>query len=336
VISTHPNSLVSDDGRLMNEESHVNLELLPLRCHVDQGALRFIRTFFLSNDDNSGSDNSSRDNKNENGNREEIGNFFQSVKVRPCKIKVKYHPIDMDLEALREGSFVEVLNFFDLEGAELTMQPVLMSGITGWGSLFSELCSQWIGDICATQLHKFIAGASPLSPLANVGGAAGDFFLIPVKQYVSEGKITKGVRRGTSAFVGTVVLEALNASEKITQNVAKALNYRDHLYPSAGAFSSRPPGQEPENVFESANHCYESIARGLKVANYSIVVKPSLEYQQNGTTGAIKCVVRAIPVAFLAPLCGASEALSYTLHGIRNQLRPDIRKEEEEWLRCLE
>ena len=39
--------------------------------------------------------------------------------------------------------------------------------------------------------------------------------------------------------------------------------------------------------------------------------------------------MRGLPVAVFAPLSGAAEAVSYGLYGVRNQLRPDLREEEE-------
>lgn len=65
----------------------------------------------------------------------------------------------------------------------------------------------------------------------------------------------------------------------------------------------------------------------------TIVVLPFKEYQRTGQAGgALRCVVRAIPVAVLRPTAGAAEALSYTLLGLRNDLDPDKRRDEEgEW-----
>ena len=92
--------------------------------------------------DNSESDNLLTDNKNGKDNKEEIGNLSQTMKVCMYKVNAKYHLINMDLEVLWEVILVEVLNFFDLEGTKLTMQPLLMSGIAYWVSLFSELYRQ--------------------------------------------------------------------------------------------------------------------------------------------------------------------------------------------------
>lgn len=43
----------------------------------------------------------------------------------------------------------------------------------------------------------------------------------------------------------------------------------------------------------------------------------------------VRSVARALPVAVLRPVVGASEALSCTLLGFRNYMSPVIRKEEE-------
>ena len=58
-------------------------------------------------------------------------------------------------------------------------------------------------------------------------------------------------------------------------------------------------------------------------------VVPYREYQQSGARGAARVAMRGIPIGIVAPIAGTSEALSYTLLGIRNQLRPDKRREEE-------
>ena len=72
-----------------------------------------------------------------------------------------------------------------------------------------------------------------------------------------------------------------------------------------------------------------SLARGLNAANYKVVVVPYREFMRNGVTGAVTSVIKGIPVLLVAPVTGATEAVSYTLLGARNALRPDIRAEEE-------
>ena len=57
---------------------------------------------------------------------------------------------------------------------------------------------------------------------------------------------------------------------------------------------------------------------------------PFREYRRSGQPGgALRCVIRAIPVAVLRPTAGAAEALSYTLLGLRNNVDPEQRIDEE-------
>jgi autophagy-related protein 2 len=45
--------------------------------------------------------------------------------------------------------------------------------------------------------------------------------------------------------------------------------------------------------------------------------------------GAVRTVVRAVPIALLRPMIGASEAVSKTLLGLRNTVDPSKRHDDE-------
>ncbi|KAL7554315.1 hypothetical protein ACHAWF_017760 [Thalassiosira exigua] len=336
-FTKHPKLRVSSDGKLMSDESRATLELLPLRCYFNQNALRFIRSFFA------GSPNETRDEDSEGDGDEKdiipddeiIDIFFEAFKVRLCKLKVDYQPETMDIDSFREGNYIEILNLCPLEEMILNLQPVDMQDLTGWGSVFGELAARWIEDICSTQAHKFLTRASPFQPFSNLGDPLADLAMVLV---VPEGNIAdyfKGVVGGTTNLAGKVALEALSTSAKLTRFAANQLNSK--ALPSAGHKSSLPrrPRNVPRHAGDAAGHAYESVARGLREANYKIVTVPLREYQNSGAGGAARSALKGIPIGVIAPIAGASEALSYTLLGLRNQLRPDIRKEEEASLRGL-
>ena len=333
MVSMRPTCKVSVDGKIMSDESIAKLDLLPLRCYIDQIALRFIKGFFSSDDKNE----SSEDNNEDTGDGIEVmGTFFKAFNVTNTKLKVNYNPIGVDMVALKDGCYSELLNLFPLEGMELFLQPIQIQNLIGWGACLGETSSRWIEDIAATQVHKFITGASPFHSITNVGEGMADMVLIPIHQYKYRGgkNMGRAVRKGTSKFAGTVVVEALDNTSKLTKHLAFGLT---ELAPRTNGSSLPPvsilpsrPEKAPHNIGDTVEHAYESVSKGLRAANYTIVVVPKREYQKNGTTGAVKSVIKAIPVAILAPLSGATEAVSYSLLGIRNQLRPDLRKEEEE------
>jgi autophagy-related protein 2 len=357
MVSMHPVNQISADGKYMSDESRVAMELLPLRFFVYQTALRFIRDFFcgpsVEGDGESDDDAQEQDsNKSlliqDNGNDEILVSptFFHSFKIRPCKLKVDYRPERLDTAALRDGSYVELVNLLPLEEMILTLKPVEIRNLTGWSSVFGEIARRWIEDICATQMHKFLTKSRPFQPFSSVGAAGKDLVMIPLQEYKQDGNIIKGIRDSTSALAGTVAYEALNTSAKVTRYAANRLSGvsrggKASDYTSASGESrimvSLPsrPDEVPSSFVDVSGHAFDSLTAGLREANYKIVYIPYKEYRQKGASGAAKSVVKGIPVAVRAPLSGASEALSYTLLGVRNQLRPDMMKEEKANLRGL-
>lgn len=49
----------------------------------------------------------------------------------------------------------------------------------------------------------------------------------------------------------------------------------------------------------------------------------------NAPQGAVRSVIRAVPIAVLKPMIGASEAVSQALLGLHNTLDPNVRYDNE-------
>ena len=321
MITWHPKCRITKDNEIGNDESKVIVEVLPLRAKIDQRAIRFAAAFFS---------------REESGAEQEWHNLkkippplFNSFKVKPFKLKVNYTPEKVDVAALREGSYVELINISPLVDMVLTLQAVHLEGLIGFGPIVKELLSRWIEDICATQMHKFLANAKPFQPFLNVGGHAVDLFVIPWEAYRKGESVRRAMRTGAASFAGTLAYETLNTGAKLTGYAAQILSNAASAPQSAVSTLPSRPNETPRNIGETANHALESLARGLEAANYKIVIVAYREYRRTGTGGAVRSVMRGIPVAIAAPVGAATEALSYTLLGARNQVRPDIRKEEE-------
>jgi len=329
IVTKHPSLRVSADGKLMSDESRATLELLPLRCYLNQKALRFIRNFFSGNPgpeevlgdvgDGAMDDSDAIDDD------ELINIFFNTFKVRPCKLKVDYLPEKMDMESLRDGNYSEILNLCPLEDMIINLAAVENHDLTGWGSVFSELAGKWIEDICSTQAHKFLTRAAPIQLLSTLGDGVADLALVIIVPEDNASAYLKNVVGGTTSFASKVAVEAISTSAKLTRFAANQLTNK--------ALATSPllsrPRNVPRNAGDTFSHASKSLVRGLREANHNICVIPYREYQQSGASGAARGAMRGIPLGVVAPIAGASEALSYTLLGIRNQLRPDKRKEEE-------
>lgn len=104
--------------------------------------------------------------------------------------------------------------------------------------------------------------------------------------------------------------------------------------------------RQPVGFVDSLDGAYEAVSREFHSTLDTLVVMPirciqsvrihsitifvRRQFQRYGPSGYVRSIVRAIPVAVLRPTAGAAEALSYTLLGLRNNLDPCLRRDEED------
>lgn len=339
MVTWDPLHPLTANGELASDECEVALTLAPVRCILDQRAIKFKKAFF--NNDNGEKDASSDWTVGLNTLPQPMLRLFR---VKPVKMKIDYSPQKIDTVALKNGSVVELINLSPLDAMVLILHEVEIEDSLGFGEAMGSLVSHWLGDICATQMHKFLTNARPFEPFTTVGGGVSDLLVLPWDAYKSGESVSRALKSSIYSLVGTVAHETLTTSSRITGfiagEMAKATNSSSASYHSSSSVSvnsslpSRPMGT-PRRLGDTANHALESLARGVQTANYKVIIVPYREYRRSGTRGAIKSIVKGIPIAVAAPVSGASEAISYTLLGARNQIRPDIRKEEEATQRGL-
>jgi hypothetical protein len=294
--------------------------------------------------------------------------FFQSVDIKPCKIKIDYRPNHVDYAALRAGDYLEVINLFVLEGMELVLRRVQMSGLDGWAALGEHVLVSWVQDISRHQIHKCVASVSmpPLRPFVNIGAGAADLILLPMEHYGRDRRLVRGLKKGASSFLKSVTIETLNTASKVAQGTQALLEHADDVVSSSSALrrkqlkyrqagsriarNSRRMGgggirnaqdtgggiggrqyltQQPATAAEGFGQAYDSLARELHVAAKTIVAVPLVEYKKTGSQGYVRSVIRAVPVAVLRPMIGASEAMAKALIGVRNAVDPELKEDIE-------
>merc|ERR1712038_1122116 len=150
-------------------------------------------------------------------------------------------------------------------------------------------------------------------------------------EYRQKGNVQKALRKSTSKLLSVVAYETLSVGAKLTGYAAKKLNKgkKKKMMHEAIPTSRSSEFALPRNMGDVSDRAIESLSRGLKEANAKIIIMPYREYQKTGTKGAMKKVVKGIPVAVCAPLGGAVEAISHSLYGATNHLRPDLFEERE-------
>ena len=319
MVTWHPSIRITEGQKVANDEVEATLKILPLRLMLDQRAIAFSRAFF--------------DTKEVVVVQQPLPAGLHAVppplikafRMRSFKVKVNYNPQKVDAKALRDGSLIELVNLSPIDAMILILQPVQVTDEIGFGAAFSIVVRRWIEDICATQITKFVMNARPLEPITQVGGAAVDMVVLPWDAFRNGHSIQKALRTGTSSFSQSIMTETFTVSSRVAEFLAGSIS---KISRSECVIPNRP-SMPPRDMLEATPHAVASISRGLQTANYKIIIIPYREYHRSGAKGAVTSVLKGIPIAFAAPASGAAEALSFALLGARNQLRPDIRRDEE-------
>ncbi|KAH7889362.1 hypothetical protein F5I97DRAFT_1940745 [Phlebopus sp. FC_14] len=321
------------------EEARLRAKILPLRLYVDQDALDFFKKFFAFKDPDSPAVTEESDSKE--------ATYFQHAEVFPVDIKLDYKPRRVDYRALREGRTIELMNFFHFDGAEMTLRHLTLHGITGWPRFFDTLNDLWTPDVKATQLVDVISGVSPIRSMVNVGSGVADLVLLPIAQYKKDGRIVRGVQKGTRAFVQSTAMEAIKLGARLATGTQVILEQAESVLGAQDSITaetlqipyeyeedsdedviSRYAGQ-PAGITEGVQSAYRSLQRNLHSAAQTILAVPMEVYERSGNEGPVRAVVRAVPIAVLKPMIGASEAVGKTLMGLHNTLDPNIRHENQ-------
>nr|XP_018264125.1 uncharacterized protein I303_04005 [Kwoniella dejecticola CBS 10117]OBR86283.1 hypothetical protein I303_04005 [Kwoniella dejecticola CBS 10117] len=199
-----------------DEEMRLRAKVLPLRLHVDQDALDFLKRFFsFKSPTPQPPTTPSSSSANPSAKSAANDPFFQHVEIFPIELKLDYKPKRVDFAALREGRTIELMNFFHFDGAEMTLRHITLSGITGWDRLGTTLQDLWTPDVKANQLADVISGVSPIRSIVNVGSGVADLILLPIEQYRKDGRLAKGVQRGTNSFVKSTAMEMMKLGARL-------------------------------------------------------------------------------------------------------------------------
>ena len=145
ILHVRPQGDVRDGTPREDETPEVRMraKLAPLRLHVDQDALDFLKKFFtFQPPGRKGSETPPAP----------AGAaplpFVQFAEVLPIKIKLDYKPKRVDYNLLRQGKTIELMNFFHFEGSEMVLRHVTLRGINGWARLFDTALSTPLSDGC--------------------------------------------------------------------------------------------------------------------------------------------------------------------------------------------
>jgi len=338
----------------------VRASAIPLKANFDQDSLEFLQQF-LSLDARSPQQQEAAKHDNDEErewDKDEVEDdefadiiiventdwLIETVDIRAFRLRIDYRPKRFNFQSLMNGDRMSIINLFAYEGLEVVMRRFEMEDVRGgWRALFMMIEEQWNKDV-RRQRHKCLAGVSfpPINKVATIGKGFSNLVMMPLEQYNKDGRIVHGIRRGTSSFARTVAIEALGTFSKAAMTAQSLLEHARDVFstlPAGTEFgvesvdqsqlaSSIAGSSQPRDVHEGLQSAADSFTKEFKRAAFVLVALPIDDFQRDGATGAVKSVLRGVPIAVIRPLIGATQAVSSTLLGLRNSVDPDKHKEE--------
>ncbi|CAG8682500.1 8209_t:CDS:2, partial [Funneliformis caledonium] len=66
-----------------------------------------------------------------------------------------------------------------------------------------------------TQVPNVVSGVAPIRSLVNLGSGVADLILLPIEQYKKNGRIIRGLQKGTESFAQATTMEAIRFGIKL-------------------------------------------------------------------------------------------------------------------------
>uniref|UniRef100_A0A3Q2ZNR7 Autophagy related 2A n=1 Tax=Kryptolebias marmoratus TaxID=37003 RepID=A0A3Q2ZNR7_KRYMA len=243
---------------------------------------------------------------------------------------------------IEQGTFAGILiGLAQLNCSELKLKRLCCRhGLLGVDKVIQYAVTEWLTDIRKNQLPGILGGVGPMHSVVQLFHGVRDLFWLPIEQYRKDGRIIRGLQRGAASFGTSTASAALELSNRLVQAIqATAETVYDILSPTpplsryaiteGRAPSCRPRrAAQPADLREGVAKAYDTVREGVIDTAQTLCDVASRGHEQKGLPGAVGGVLRQIPPTVVRPLIVASEATSNLLGGMRNQIKPDARKED--------
>lgn len=152
----------------------------------------------------------------------------------------------------------------------------------------------------------------------NVGSGVADLILLPIEQYRKDGRVARGVQRGTNSFVRSTALEMMKLGAKLATGTQVILEKAEGVLggrlgdrevvgevswsgsgPSGeGEVSSEDEAEvvsryanQPTGAKEGVQAAYKSLSKNVNAAAQTILAVPMEVYERSGDTVSVDCVL---------------------------------------------
>lgn len=190
----------------------------------------------------------------------------------------------------------------------------------------------------ATQLVEVISGVAPIRSVVNVGSGVADLVLLPIAQYKKDGRIIRGVQKGTTAFVRSTATEAIKLGARLATGTQVILEQAEGILggqfqhivtaetvqgTSGDDFLPRNDeddesvdiskyAQQPGDLTEGIQSAYKSLRKNFNSAAQTILAVPMEVYERSENEVRLLLSFREL-LRFIKHIIRVPFALSYAL-----------------------
>lgn len=160
---------------------------------------------------------------------------------------------------------------------------------------------------------------------------------MPIDQYRRDKRLVRGLQRGATSFSSSTAMALIDLTNRFVHLIQNTAQFAHdvvsppHHHPHSR--SHHPPlrptmtGNQPRDIREGVHGAYVGLKEGFSEHFRHVATAGA---QAEDVTGAIGAVVRELPSGIFLPFIHLTHASSSVLVGLRNQLAPDARKEDQD------
>ncbi|KAJ3347216.1 autophagy- protein 2, partial [Kappamyces sp. JEL0680] len=198
--------------RVEKEELRIKLTVLPMEIHIDQDLVLFLESFFSDTFKSSEPSLSAK---------AVDETFIQYCEIAPISIQVDYKPKHIDYSSIKQGELMELVNFIHLDEAKIYLSGIKLTGVQG---------------------------LSGMKTLVNLGSGIADLVLLPIEQYQKDGRIIRGITRGTRSFLKATTKETVRLGSTLAFGAQTLLETAEKSHTASSRPTDASAAETPQAV----------------------------------------------------------------------------------------